>query len=106
MLNEKRHSGESRNPVRSRPSGCRIKSGMTENAVYGQTLIKESMKLFSLKTFIIFLSFPILGACAVSHELQKSDKGSFSLQPVQATTQTKSPIPKPLAYYHFLLSQL
>jgi hypothetical protein len=29
------------NPVLSRPSGCRIKSGMTENAVYGQTLNKK-----------------------------------------------------------------
>src|SRR4030043_323310 len=40
-LNQNRHSGESRNPVLSRPSGCRIKSGMTENTVYGQTLFRE-----------------------------------------------------------------
>jgi hypothetical protein len=40
-LNQNRHSGESRNPVLSRPSGCRIKSGMTKKAVYGQTLIRS-----------------------------------------------------------------
>ncbi len=31
-LHNSRHSGESRNPVLSRPSGCRIESGMTNKA--------------------------------------------------------------------------
>jgi len=38
-LDQNRHSGGSRNPVLSTPSGCRIKSGMTKNGVYRQTLI-------------------------------------------------------------------
>jgi hypothetical protein len=29
-FDKSRHSGESRNPGLSKPSGCRIKSGMTE----------------------------------------------------------------------------
>ena len=41
-INQNRHSGESRNPVLSRPSGCRIKPGMTERPVYGQTLFCDS----------------------------------------------------------------
>jgi len=49
-LNQNRHSGESRNPVLSRPSGCRIKSGMTGNTVYGQTLINQN-HLFPTNAF-------------------------------------------------------
>ena len=56
-LDQDRHSGESRNPVLSRRSGCRIsiesslndKSGMTENVVYGQTLIINDH--FDLRAF-------------------------------------------------------
>ena len=51
-LHQSRHSGESRNPVFSRVSGCRIKSGMTENDIYGQTLIKE--RIFAPGSFGCF----------------------------------------------------
>jgi hypothetical protein len=41
MLQKGCHSGESRNPVFSEDSGCRIMSGMTEKSVYKQTLTRR-----------------------------------------------------------------
>jgi hypothetical protein len=49
-FHKSRHSGESRNPVLSRPSGCRIKSGMTEKAIYGQILNNSNNPTAELST--------------------------------------------------------